>query len=49
MSTTSMEKILEYLDPKAFNKVHYVAVVFWILISVIFLAIFVDMENLDQS
>ena len=40
-----MEKILEYLDPKAFNKVHYVAVVFWILISVIFLAIFVDMEN----
>ena len=49
MSTASMEKILEYLDPKAFNKVHYVAVVFWILISVIFLAIFVDMENLDQS
>ena len=45
MSTASMEKILEYLDPKAFNKVHYVAVVFWILISVIFLAIFVDMEN----
>ena len=45
MSTPSMEKILEYLDPKAFNKVHYVAVVFWILISVIFLAIFVDMEN----
>ena len=40
-----MEKFLEYLDPKAFNKVHYVAVVFWILISVIFLAIFVDMEN----
>ncbi|XP_066025852.1 protein NLRC3-like [Pocillopora verrucosa] len=40
-----MEKILEYLDPKAFNKVHYVAMVFWILISVIFLAIFVDMEN----
>ena len=40
-----MEKIIEYLEPKAFNKVHYVAVVFWILISVIFLAIFVDMEN----
>ena len=40
-----MEKILEYLEPKAFNKVHYVAVVFWILINVIFFAVFVDMEN----
>ena len=41
----SMEKILEYLEPKTFHRVHYVGVVFRILISVIFFAIFVDMEN----
>ena len=40
-----MEKVLEYLEPKTFNRVHYVAVGFWILISVTFFAIFVDMEN----
>ncbi|CAH3043695.1 unnamed protein product [Pocillopora meandrina] len=44
MSTPSVEKIFEYLNPKAFNQVHYVAMVFWILISGIFLGIFVDME-----
>ena len=43
-----MEKVLEYLEPKTFNKVHYVAVGFWILISVIFFAIFVDMENSES-
>ncbi|CAH3150753.1 unnamed protein product, partial [Pocillopora meandrina] len=31
--------------PKTFGKIHYVTVVFWILIGVIFLAIFADMEN----
>ena len=41
----TMEKILEYLEPKTFNRIHYVVVVFRILISVIFFAIFVDMEN----
>ena len=40
----TMEKILEYLESKTFNRIHYVVVVFRILISVIF-AIFVDMEN----
>ena len=39
-----MEKILEYLEPKTFHRVHYVAVCFWILISVIFFAVFLDME-----
>ena len=43
-----MEKVLEYLEPKTFNKVHYVAVGFWILFSVIFFAIFVDMENSES-
>ena len=41
----SLEKLLDYLEPKTFGKIHYVAVVFWILICVIFLAIFADMEN----
>ena len=42
-----MEKVLEYLEPKTFNKVHYVAMGFWILISVIFFAIysFCEVEN----
>ena len=43
-----MEKVLEYLEPKTFNKVHYVALGFWILISIIFFAIFVDMENSES-
>ena len=43
-----MEKVLEYLEPKTFNKVHYVTVGFWILISIIFFAIFVDMENSES-
>ena len=41
----SLEKLVDYLEPKTFGKIHYVAVVFWILIGVIFLAIFADMEN----
>ena len=40
-----MEKLLDYLEPKTFNKIHYVAVVFWIVNGVIFLAVFADMEN----
>ena len=39
-----MEKILEYLEPKTFHRVHYVAVCFWILASVSFFAVFLDME-----
>ena len=41
----SVEKLLDYLEPKTFGKVHYVVVVFWIVIGVIFLVIFADMEN----
>ena len=41
----SVEKLLDYLEPKTLGKIHHVVVVFWILIGVIFLAIFADMEN----
>ena len=41
----SVEKLLDYLKPKTFGKFHFVAVVIRILIGVIFLAIFADMEN----
>nr|XP_058958517.1 protein NLRC5-like [Pocillopora verrucosa] len=41
----SVEKLLDYLEPKTFGKIHYVAVVLWILIGVLFLGIFADMEN----
>ena len=40
-----MEKILEYLEPKTFNRIHHVCVVLWILSSVLFSGIFFDMEN----
>ena len=40
-----VDKLLDHLAPKTFGKIQYVAVVFWILIGVIFLAIFADMEN----
>ena len=41
----SLDKLLDYLEPKTFGKIHYVVVVFWILIGVIPLAIFAEMEN----
>ena len=41
----SMEMLLNYLEPKAFGKIHYVGVFFWILTGVIFFGIFADMEN----
>ena len=41
----SPDKLLDYLEPKTFGKIHYVAVVFWILIGVIPLVIFAEMEN----
>ena len=44
-----MDKILEYLKPKTFHRVHYVVVVFWILISIVFFGIFVDMENSESG
>ncbi|RMX54829.1 hypothetical protein pdam_00024285 [Pocillopora damicornis] len=33
----SVEKLLDYLEPKTFGKIQYVAVVLWILIGVLFL------------
>ena len=41
----SLDKLLDYLEPKTFGKIHYVVVVFWILIGVIPLVIFAEMEN----
>ena len=40
----SVEKLLDYLAPKTFSKIPYVVAVIWILIGVIFLGIFADME-----
>ena len=41
----SVERLLDYLEPKTFSKIPYAAVVIWILTGVIFLGIFADMEN----
>ena len=41
----SMEMLLNILEPKAFGKIHYVGVVFWILTGVLFFGIFAIMEN----
>ena len=41
----SVEKLLDYLQPKTFGKIQYVAVVLWTLTGVLFLGIFADMEN----
>ena len=43
-----MEKILEYLEPKSFHRVHYVALFFWSMISIIFIAVFLDMETRES-
>ena len=40
----SMEKLLDYLEPKTFNKIPFGVVVIWSVIGVIFLGIFADME-----
>ena len=39
-----MEKLLDYLEPKTFNKIPFGVVVIWSVIGVIFLGIFADME-----
>ena len=44
-----MEQILEYFKPKTFHRVHYVGLVFWILISIVFFAILFDMENSESE
>ncbi|XP_066028258.1 NACHT, LRR and PYD domains-containing protein 3-like [Pocillopora verrucosa] len=43
-----MDYLKELLAPKTFNKVSYVAVVFWIPIGVIFLGIFAEIENSES-
>ena len=43
-----MEKVLKYLKPKTFHRVHYMVVVLWILISAIFFTIFLDMETSES-
>ncbi|CAH3125680.1 unnamed protein product [Pocillopora meandrina] len=40
----SMEKLLEFLEPKTFSKIPFGVVVIWSVIGVIFLGIFADME-----
>ena len=40
----SVEMLLDCLEQKTFGKIHYVGVVLWILIGVIFLGIFAGME-----
>nr|XP_058950318.1 protein NLRC3-like [Pocillopora verrucosa] len=40
----SMEKLLDYLEPKTFNKIPFGVVVIWSVIGFIFLGIFADME-----
>ena len=42
-----METLREFLAPKTFNRISYVAVIFWILCGVILLGIFAEMENSD--
>ena len=36
------------MEPKIFSKIRYLAVVFWILLGVIFLAVFADMESSES-
>ena len=40
----SVAKLLDYLKPKTFSDIPYVVTVIWILICVIFLGVFADME-----
>ena len=44
-----MEKVLKYLKPKTFHRVHYMVVVLWILISATFFTIFLDMETSESK
>ena len=36
------------MEPKTFSKIRYLAVVFWILLGVIFLAVFADMDSSES-
>ena len=42
-----METLWEFVAPKTFNGISYVAVIFWILCEVILFGIFGEMENSD--
>ena len=39
----SMESILGYLEPKVFNRIHFVAMTLWTFINLIFFAVFLDL------
>ena len=43
-----MESLKEFLAPKTFNRISYFAVICWILLGVIFLGIFAEMENSES-
>lgn len=43
-----MESLKELLTPKAFNKLSFIAVIFWILLGVTLLGIFADIENSES-
>ncbi|KAL9980715.1 hypothetical protein ACROYT_G009342, partial [Oculina patagonica] len=40
-----MDKLNEFLKPKTFNKVSYVAMIAWTIVGVILCSIFADIEN----
>ena len=44
----SVEKLFDYLQPKTFGKIPYALVVTWILLSVVILAVFTDMESSES-
>ena len=43
-----MENLKDFLGPKTFNRISYVAVICWILYGVTLLGIFAEMENSDS-
>ena len=43
-----MESLTEFLKPKTFNKISYVAVICWISFGVILLGLFAEMENSES-
>ena len=47
-AVTAIDKILEYLVPKSFHRVHRVCVFFWILITTLFFGVLLDMENSES-
>ena len=44
-----MEKLIDHLKPKTFNKVSYCCIILWIIIGAILLVIFAEMEISESS